>query len=340
MPTCEPIDCGVLQTPDKAEKVFETHTRVVGVVRFKCKEKGYEISGSEIRTCQNDESWSGFPTTCKIISCGNPDKYTLSVERSKIFCEDTKDWSLPIPRCWAPCSDPGMLGNGRRTGDDFRHGKSVTFKCKVDYELKGKATISCNNGICSDDIPQCTAPCPDPGTPDNGIRMGDDFKHGKYVKGKAKQVVASFLFLDSEDAYEKAKEMLPTWFGDPFVVVSSCRSKLDSWSTIHPNDGPGMRKFANYLVQCEQLMKSNGSLRVLDDDQENRKLASKLPRWASNRWRRAAFNWKEEKGTFPPFSEFVKFVVREADIACDPTLSSPPPSNNNLYERKRSERRR
>ena len=134
--------------------------------------------------------------------------------------------------------------------------------------------------------------------------------------------------------------MLAKRLGDPFVVASSCRGKLESWPAIHPNDGPGMRKFADYLVQCEQLVKTNGSLRILDDDQENRKLASKLPRWASNRWRRTGFNWKEEKGTFPPFSEFVKFVVREADIACDPTLSSPPPSDKNLYEGKRSERRR
>lgn len=152
--------------------------------------------------------------------------------------------------------------------------------------------------------------------------------------------MASFLLLGSEDAYEKANEMLTKRFGDPFVVASSCRSKLESWHAIHPNEDPGMRKFADYLVKCEQLIKTNGSLRVLDEDHENRKLASKLPRWASNRWSRAAFNWKEEKGTFPPFSEFVKFVVREADIACDPTLSSPPPSNNNLFEGKRSERRR
>lgn len=145
---------------------------------------------------------------------------------------------------------------------------------------------------------------------------------GKYVKGEAKELVASFLLLDSEDAYEKAKQMLAKRFGDPFVVASSCRSKAESWPAIHPNDGPGLRKFADFMVQCEQLMKNIGSLRVLDDNQENRKLASKLPRWASNRWNRAVFNWKEEKGAFPPFSEFVKFVVREADIACDPTLSS------------------
>jgi len=113
--------------------------------------------------------------------------------------------------------------------------------------------------------------------------------------------VASFVLLDSEDAYERAKEMLAKRFGHPFVVASSCRSKLESWPAIHPNDGPGMRKFADYLVQYEQLMKTNGNLRVLNDDQENRKLASKLARWASNRWSPTGFNWKEEKGTFPPF---------------------------------------
>ena len=60
------------------------------------------------------------------------------------------------------------------------------------------------------------------------------------------------------------------------------------------------------------------SLKVLNDDQENHKMMSKLPRWAATRWGRSVYSWKEEKGDFPPFSEFVKFVVKESDIACDP----------------------
>ena len=58
------IDCGVLPIPDKAEKVYQTNTKVGGVVRFQCKEKGYEISGSEIRTCGNNGLWSGSTTSC------------------------------------------------------------------------------------------------------------------------------------------------------------------------------------------------------------------------------------------------------------------------------------
>ena len=148
---------------------------------------------------------------------------------------------------------------------------------------------------------------------------------GRYVKGEAKEVVDSFLLLDSEDAYDKAKEMLKKRFGDPFAVAATCRKKLESWPKIHPSDSIALRKYSDFLVQCQKLMEKIGSLRVLNDDHESRKLVSKLPKWASNRWSRLAFNWKEENKVFPPFAEFVKFVTKEADIVCDPVLSSPSP---------------
>lgn len=34
------------------------------------------------------------------------------------------------------------------------------------------------------------------------------------------------------------------------------------------------------------------------------------------------YQFKTEKGTFPPFSKFVKFLSSEADIACNPVISS------------------
>lgn len=167
---------------------------------------------------------------------------------------------------------------------------------------------------------------------------------GRYVKGGAKEVVDSFLLLDSEDAYDKAKEMLKKRFGDPFAVAATCRKKLESWPKIHPNDSTALRKYSDFLVQCQKLMEKIGSLRVLNDDHENRKLVTKLPKWASNRWSRLAFNWKEENEVFPPFSEFVKFVVKEADIVCDPVLSSPPlneeDSNRTISERNKDKKPR
>ena len=107
---------------------------------------------------------------------------------------------------------------------------------------------------------------------------------GNYVKGEAKEVVDSFLLLDSEDAYDEAKEMLKKCFGDPFAVAATCRKKLELWPKIHPNDSIALRKYLDFLVQCQKLMEKIGSFHVVNDDHENRKLVSKLPKWASNRW--------------------------------------------------------
>ena len=141
---------------------------------------------------------------------------------------------------------------------------------------------------------------------------------GKYVTGNAKEVVDGFLLLDSEDAYQKAKEMLVKRFGDPYAVAAAHRQKIESQPKIPANDGSGLRRFSDFLVQCEKAMNKIGSLKVLNDAQENRKPVFKLPKWAINRWSRVVH---ESKTIFPPFSEFVKFLSREADIACDPVIS-------------------
>ena len=59
----------------------------------------------------------------------------------------------------------------------------------------------------------------------------------------------------------------------------------------------------------------------LNDHRENRKIIMKLPDWRVNIWDRSVMRWKTEYSTFPPFTEFSKFVSLEADIACDPITS-------------------
>ncbi|KAL9965479.1 hypothetical protein ACROYT_G029283 [Oculina patagonica] len=141
-----------------------------------CGDPGTPINGEQAHVKIGYIYGGSVEFTCK-------DNYTLS-GASEIYCEETKNWSSPLPQCWAPCPDPRVPSNGRRIGDDFRHGKSVTFKCQDEFELKGVATINCNDGTWTDDIPQCKAPCPDPGVPSNGRRIGDDFRHGKSVTFK------------------------------------------------------------------------------------------------------------------------------------------------------------
>lgn len=193
-PTCELIDCGKLQTPEKAKKLVETGTGLNDRVIFECNEKGYEIRGSETRSCLENGTWSGVATSCEIISCGDPgvpmhgrqvnvsnnykygsfiefdcsENYTFSGDR-KIVCEETKDWGAPLPRCFAPCSDPGVPRNGTRGGNRFLSEDSVSFECQKGFELKGDETITCVDGVWKGTTPRCEViKCEDPGTPQNG----------------------------------------------------------------------------------------------------------------------------------------------------------------------------
>ena len=60
-------------------------------------------------------------------------------------------YNIPL----APCLDPGVPSSGSRSGDDFRHAKSVDFTCKEKYELIGASTISCNDGKWTSKAPIC-----------------------------------------------------------------------------------------------------------------------------------------------------------------------------------------
>jgi len=55
----------------------------------------------------------------------------------------------------APCTEPGVPTNGSRTGNNFLHGNSVSFKCHRGFELDGHKTMTCNDGGWSGLKPQC-----------------------------------------------------------------------------------------------------------------------------------------------------------------------------------------
>ncbi|CAH3037419.1 unnamed protein product [Pocillopora meandrina] len=245
VPTCKLIDCGRLSTPHKVLIVSETgHTRLGGYVKYRCKEKGYELIGSETRVCQNDEQWSGVEPSCQIIDCGNPDAaanvkriritngfdYGSSVEfaceanyiltGSKIItCGETKEWSSTAPSCLAPCSDPGEPGNGTRIGDDFKHGKFIKFTCDDDFEPVGKKTIQCLEGKWNHKIPQCKEiSCGDPGTPTNG-------RQTNVIKNFAFRGTVEFQCDKDYTLHGKSSlscQRNKTWDGDVPKCLASC----------------------------------------------------------------------------------------------------------------------
>ncbi|XP_015754423.1 PREDICTED: sushi, von Willebrand factor type A, EGF and pentraxin domain-containing protein 1-like [Acropora digitifera] len=150
-PKCSVANCGPLQRPDHGDIIEIVGTTFGNRIVFECTGKGYEIRGSKVRTCQSDGSWSGLPTTCELVKC----------------------------------DDPGTPVNGMRiVSKGLVYGGSLRFKCNRDYTLtKGMSEIIyCQaNKRWTASVPQCLAPCRDPGLPRRGNRIGDDFRHDSNI---------------------------------------------------------------------------------------------------------------------------------------------------------------
>ena len=143
----------------------------------------------------------------------------------------------------------------------------------------------------------------------------------RYLSGDAKAAVEGFFLLATATSFSDAFKVLDKRFGDSFVVGNAFRDKLDGWSKIDGRDSKGLRRFVDFLKQCEAAMKTIHGLRFLNDDRENRKLLLKLPDWIVSRWGRKVADIKSSKRRFPNFSEFVRFLSNESDIANDPITS-------------------
>ena len=79
---------------------------------------------------------------------------------------------------------------------------------------------------------------------------------GKYTSGEAKAAISNLILLGTPEAYEKAQKILQERFGNQFVVANAFRSKLECWPKIQMNDGPGLRRFSDFLDSCKTAMES------------------------------------------------------------------------------------
>ena len=164
---------------------------------------------------------------------------------------------------------------------------------------------------------------------------------GKFTRGEAKEAVNGLLPLDTKEAYTEAKRLLVSRFGSPFLVSNAYRKKINDWPKIFPNDGPGLRRFSDFLQHCNTAMHSVKYLGVLNDPEENQKMLKKLPNYLVSRWNRIVDKRISGEDTYeqrlddaastapchageyiyPSFSEFCSFLKTEARIACNPVTA-------------------
>lgn len=99
----------------------------------------------------------------------------------------------------------------------------------------------------------------------------------KYTTGKANEVVKGFLATNLDTAYSKARKLLNQRFGNPVVVAEDSKKKLRSWRQISDGDSKELEEFSDFLVSCEEAMKTMKSMSELDSTQILQSISAKLP---------------------------------------------------------------
>ncbi|XP_074621906.1 mannan-binding lectin serine protease 1-like [Acropora palmata] len=123
VPICKVVDCGSLQDPLHGKKVRETKTTLGGKVEFACISRHFRLVGSKRRICLSTGEWNGTSVVCK-----------------------------------ASCNNPGIPKHGNRIGNNFRHGKTLSFRCPKTRKMIGPKTITCYDGNWTNKKPQCLLP--------------------------------------------------------------------------------------------------------------------------------------------------------------------------------------
>ncbi|XP_053408096.1 sushi, von Willebrand factor type A, EGF and pentraxin domain-containing protein 1-like [Mercenaria mercenaria] len=129
-------DCGSLDNPMYGYVTFSLGTAFLSKATFSCY-VGYKLTGSTERVCQADNTWSGTPTTCILVDCGQP-----------------------------VSSDGGRVTYTSGT----TYGRVATYTCNSGYDLIGPATVTCQNNGTWTYKPICRAKdCGSPPNPLNGL---------------------------------------------------------------------------------------------------------------------------------------------------------------------------
>ncbi|XP_038063302.1 sushi, von Willebrand factor type A, EGF and pentraxin domain-containing protein 1-like [Patiria miniata] len=98
-------------------------------------------------------------------------------------CQDSGEWSLPVPRCIPDCPRIAAPVNGAVSVRDAarrKYGSVARFTCDPGYSLVGAVVITCNNGQWNRPVPYCFADCMAVEAPSNaGVRGGTG--HGDVI---------------------------------------------------------------------------------------------------------------------------------------------------------------
>ena len=167
LPSCEPVSCGL---PDGIEngwfEVQSDNTTYMAKVTYYC-ESGYDLVGSEIRTCLSTSEWSADNPSCQPVSCDHPPGlqngyfvtngttylstaiykcncgFNLTGNDVKT-CQANKTWSNTSQNCKRVfCGQPPRIEHGSYVGVNWTFESTVQYVCDKGYVINGTRGIVC-----------------------------------------------------------------------------------------------------------------------------------------------------------------------------------------------------
>ena len=156
----------------------------------------------------------------------------------------------------------------------------------------------------------------------NNAKKGSDKLYflNKYTAGKANEIVKGFLSL-TENGYSMARKILDQRFGNPIKIGEACKGRLRNWPQISDGNSAALQDFADFLVHCEEAMRTSNAMAELNSSQILMESCAKLPSYSCIKWCRQARDMQKNLKKQANFHDFVIFVGEEAELAIDPIFS-------------------
>ncbi len=136
----------------------------------------------------------------------------------------------------------------------------------------------------------------------------------KYTTGKANEIIKAFVALNSENGYQEAKKLLSQRFGDPYLVSEVYKAKLKAWAPVNEGDGKSLQELSDFLLRCEETMKTMKFMDDLNSTETLKQISAKLPSYTGVKWCCHAFELRKKKKELVQFHDLVLFVKEEAEL--------------------------
>lgn len=133
--------------------------------------------------------------------------------------------------------------------------------------------------------------------------------------GKAREAIKNCIIIDDkEKAYEKAKEILHSRYGQKHVIAHAYINRLVNGPQLKSSDAAGLTELASQMQNCQLTLASMGFEADINSSDNLVKVVKRLPVHLQGKWADKA-GTLIARGTEPNFEHLTKFIDERATLA-------------------------